>query len=391
MTGFRYTQIVTAPSLPTYRLIAEECGVGKTTVGRVLNNSGYVSEDVRRRVLEAAARLHYRFDPALAALSRRRWPQGAGLKTVTLAYVHNGARTTSPPSSPEFSGLVQRAEELGYAVDTFSLHDYPSSSALSRVIYARGIQGVLVQAFRDNVHLDLDWDRFFTVFIGPENDLPRVHNVQVDFRSALHQGVQACRERGYRKIGLALLNHYASGTNIPLQAQSLYEQLCLQDIGPQPRIFNYEVSTDFAVRFSRWFREERPDVVISTNIQPYYWLTAARHYDPRQKNLRIPRDVAFVSFRSHSDLPTMAHIDLREWDQGRQAVDLVHHQLQHGAIGKPSIPLRVLIPPIFVQGSSLPPARPRRTAVPSPKPAPSGGRNPVPANPPRKRSTKGSR
>lgn len=346
---------VSVPRLPTYRSIAEECGIGKTTVGRVLNNSGYVAEDVRRRVLDAAARLGYRFDPALAALSRRRWPQGAGLKTVTLAYVHNGVRTTGSPLCPEFSGLLERAQELGYSVDTFCLHDYPSSSALSRVIHARGIQGVLIQAFRDNVHLDLEWERFFTVFIGPENDQAHVHNVQADFRSALHLAIQACRRHGYRRIGLALMNHFASGTNVPLHAQALYERLGLEQGCPQPALFNFEPRDDsYALRFARWLRLEKPDVVVSTNIHPYYWITSARHYDRRKKNLRIPLDVAFVCFRSYPDVPHMAHVDLRERDQGRQAVDLVHQQLQHGAIGRPEMPLRLLVPPRWVDGASLP-------------------------------------
>ncbi len=341
--------------LPNYRSIAKESGVGKTTVGRVLQNSGYVSDEVRRRVLEAAGRLGYRPDPALGALARRRWPGGARPKTATIAYIHHGVSTDAIKAPPEFQGVRQRAQELGYAVDTFSLKEYSSFPALNRILHARGIQGVLVQAFRDTIHIDLKWQRFFTVFIGPENDLARVHNVQADFRSALHQAVKACRDRGYRKIGLALMNHAASGTNIPFHAQALYERLGLErDCGPQPQILTYEPSEDFAPQFYRWFRESRPDVVVSTNIQPYYWLTSAHHYDGRQRDRKIPGDVAFVCTRNSPDVHSIAHVDLREQEQGRQAVDLVHQQLQHGAIGKPMIPLRLLIPPTFIDGQSLP-------------------------------------
>lgn len=340
--------------LPNYRSIAKESGVGKSTVGRVLQNSGYVSDEVRNRVLDAARRLGYRPDPALGALSRRRWPGGAQPKTATLAYIYHGVSISSTKAPPEFHGAKQRAEELGYAVDTFSLADYPSLEVLNRVLHARGIQGVLVQAFRDNVHLDLEWPHFFTVFIGPENDLARVHNVQADFRSALHQAIQVCRERGYRKIGMTLMNHAASGTNIPFQAQALYEKAVLErEIGPQPEILTYEPSRDWFPNFSRWFRAATPDVVVSTNIQPHDWLTAASHYDRRQKNRNIPGDVGFVCTRGSSGTPHIAFMDLREREQGRQAVDLVHPQLQHGAIGKPEIPLRLLIPPLFVDGPSV--------------------------------------
>lgn len=344
--------------LPNYRSIAKESGVGKTTVGRVLQNSGYVSQDVRQRVLEAAGRLGYRPDPALGALARRRWPGGARLKTATIAYIHHGVSTDTVKSPPEFQGARQRALELGYAVDTFSLKEYPSFPALSRVLHARGIQGVLVQAIQDKIHIDLDWQRFFTVFVGPENDLARVHNVQADFRSALHQAVQICRDRGYKKIGIALMNHAAIGTNIPFQAQALYERSVTErEAGRQPPILTYEPSKEFFPQFFRWFREAKPDVVVSTNIQPYDWLKSAAHYDRRQRNRQVPGDVSLVCTRRSLGAPEVAHMDLREKEQGRQAVDLIHQQLQHGAIGRPAIPLRLLIPPAFVDGASLPEIR----------------------------------
>lgn len=348
-------------SLPNYRSIAKECGVGKTTVGRVLQNTGYVSDKVRQRVLEAAKRLGYRPDPALGVLARRRWPGGAQLKTATIAYIHHGIATADEKTAPEYHGVRQRAAELGYSTDAFSLRDYPSVSAINRVIFSRGIQGVLVQAFRDDIHIDLDWARFFTIFIGPENDLARVHNVQADFRSSLHQGVQVCKDRGYRRIGIALMNHSASGTNIPFNAQALYERFRLEgETGPQPQIIGYEPQDRFAPQFFQWFRREKPDVVVSTNIQPYYWLTSARYYDRGERNWKIPQDTAFVCLRSGADNPDVAHMDLREKEQGRQAVDLVHQQLQHGALGIPEIPLRLLIPPFFVDGSSLPEKKSRK-------------------------------
>jgi DNA-binding LacI/PurR family transcriptional regulator len=151
------------------------------------------------------------------------------------------------------------------------------------------------------------------------------------------------------------MNHAASGTNIPFQAQALYEQAGLERDGEQqPRILTYEPSREFAAQFYRWFREGQPDVIVSTNIQPYYWLASALHYDRRQRDRKIPGDVSFVCTRSGIDIPEVAHMDLREKEQGRQAVDLMHQQLQHGAIGKPEIPLRLLIPPVFVDGPSLP-------------------------------------
>ena len=45
--------------MPTIREVAKHAGVAPITVSRVLNNSGYASQDVRERVERAVAELHY--------------------------------------------------------------------------------------------------------------------------------------------------------------------------------------------------------------------------------------------------------------------------------------------------------------------------------------------
>ncbi len=352
--------------LPNYRTIAQACGVGKTTVGRVLQGVGYVSANVRQRVLDAAANLGYQPDPSLGALSRRRWPKGAQPHTVTLAWIFRGKKGTPSPQAPEFRGACGRAAELGYTIDSFNLSDYPGAAALSRVIYNRGIRGVLVQALRDGEQINLDWPLFFTIFVGPENDVARVHNVLADFRAAMHQGVTNCLERGYRSIGIALMNYQASGTNVPFRAQALYERERVEfALGPQPPLFEFQPKDPDAVPFRKWVKSHRVDAIVSTHIQPYYFLTSPNGPAHRFKILRVPQDIGFICLREAPELPDLTHMDLREFEQGRQAVDLAHQQLQHGMIGRPEVPLRLLIPPAFVSGNTLPAlSRPTRRVTP---------------------------
>src|SRR3954447_17934750 len=56
----------------TIARVAEEAGVGVGTVSRVLNGSPSVSEDTRRRVLEAIATLDYQPSAVARALSTGR-------------------------------------------------------------------------------------------------------------------------------------------------------------------------------------------------------------------------------------------------------------------------------------------------------------------------------
>ncbi len=45
--------------MPTIRDVAKRAGVAPITASRVINNTGYASEDVRRRVRQAADELGY--------------------------------------------------------------------------------------------------------------------------------------------------------------------------------------------------------------------------------------------------------------------------------------------------------------------------------------------
>lgn len=45
--------------MPTIRDVAERAGVSVTTVSRVLNNRGYISEATRRKVYQAMEELDY--------------------------------------------------------------------------------------------------------------------------------------------------------------------------------------------------------------------------------------------------------------------------------------------------------------------------------------------
>jgi LacI family transcriptional regulator len=58
--------------LVTLKIVAEKAGVSPTTVSRVINNSGYVSEDARRKVEKAIEILNYVPNNAARTLAKKR-------------------------------------------------------------------------------------------------------------------------------------------------------------------------------------------------------------------------------------------------------------------------------------------------------------------------------
>ena len=59
----------------TRKDIAELCGVSISVVSRALNNSGYVEESKRRKIIETAEKLNYIPQPVAMSLQERRTKQ----------------------------------------------------------------------------------------------------------------------------------------------------------------------------------------------------------------------------------------------------------------------------------------------------------------------------
>lgn len=58
--------------MPTIKDVALKAGVSVTTVSRVLNNRGYLSEELKKKVLQAMDELNYRPNELARSLSRSR-------------------------------------------------------------------------------------------------------------------------------------------------------------------------------------------------------------------------------------------------------------------------------------------------------------------------------
>jgi DNA-binding LacI/PurR family transcriptional regulator len=90
--------------------VARLAGVSQKTVSRVINDEPYVSEDVRRRVMEAADELGYRRNNAARALASGR--------TRAIGVVSLGTALYGPASL--LMGIERAVRRTGYALRVVS-------------------------------------------------------------------------------------------------------------------------------------------------------------------------------------------------------------------------------------------------------------------------------
>jgi LacI family transcriptional regulator len=327
----------------TLQDVASACGLGKSTVARVLSGNPHVSPETRKLVQAKAAELGYRPDPALRILSQHRWNRHT-VSNVTLALVTN--KTTRGDSSTIFRrGLSASADRLGYRLEEFNIRDFPSVGKLGTVLFNRGIRGLIIPPIITPIDWNLDWSRFSAVSCGiGEFRLP-IHSIDINHFAAVRLCWQQCVSRGYKRIGAALYRQPGPDQNDSLRhAAILYEQSLMP--ANQARLPIFDGTLEASEELERWFNDNRPDVVISLNGKAYWQI--------RDLGKRIPEDVGYcVLTRSASDPTPTAGATTQTARIADLAVNWLDQLLRTNECGLPCIPDEVLVEPEWFEHPSL--------------------------------------
>lgn len=178
---------------PTAKAVADLAAVSVTTVSRVVNGrGGGISEDTRKRVLEAARALRYRPN-SLAAALRRGYTRTVGLLVpdITDAYFHQIAR-----------GVDDVAQEHGYTVVLCNTDRRADKErAAIEALYDQGVDAMIFAGggVDDDAHLlDLPWELMHVVAVGPHS-LP-FPSVRVDDTATIRTAVCHLLDQGRRRV-----------------------------------------------------------------------------------------------------------------------------------------------------------------------------------------------
>ncbi|MGP4046217.1 LacI family DNA-binding transcriptional regulator [Streptomyces sp. 2A115] len=123
-------------SAPRSADVAQLAGVSRKTVSRVLNNEPYVSDDVRRRVIEAAEELGYRLNNAARALASGR--------TRSIGVVALG--TAGYGTASLLVAIEKAVRDSGYALRVVNTLDGEPDDIARAVgsLLEQGVDGIIV-------------------------------------------------------------------------------------------------------------------------------------------------------------------------------------------------------------------------------------------------------
>jgi len=346
--------------------VALKAGVHVTTVSLALRNHPRLPETTRRRIQGLAQEMGYTPDPLLRALVAYRGQIMPRRNPPTLAYVTNWTTRwgwkAATAHSDFFAGAEAKAKEIGFHLDHFWIREPGlTQGRLSRILHARGINGVIVASHGREMGdaLQFDWEQFSAVKIDYFPHQPALHNVTNNQCDIVRLAMQKVIAAGYRRIGFVMHRGWDHAVDHLWTAGYLCEQENLlpkeripahifPDANPIERWFNENNSpvVDLAP-FKKWLDRYKPEVVISKGSFVRSSFQAL--------GIEIPRDLSFVDVFLEDLTGATAGVRQNHQTVGALAVEILAGQLQHNKRGVPEIPTTTYVEGTWFDGASCPP------------------------------------
>jgi LacI family transcriptional regulator len=297
--------------------VAKRARVSVATVSAVLNDSAFVSADLKSRVQAAVAALGYHPNLLARSLAKRR--------TQTLGMI------VPDIANPFFPEVVRGAEDVAHAAGYTLLiassdNDVRKEEVYLRLFLSKRVDGVILTKAPGSMPKELQ--RAFANAGVPVVLLARTvagfatDAVELDDKGAAIEGVTHLLRLGYRRIGFIGGLHGASTSRKRLEGY----KAALRDAGIKfdPALV---VEGDFRVesgyRQGLQLLKARPDAVFIAN----YLMTVGFMEALRQYRLRCPEDVALVTCDDYpwmdSFAPRLTTIDLPKRELGAAAAQLL--------------------------------------------------------------------
>jgi LacI family transcriptional regulator len=309
--------------MATIHDVAAEAGVSIATVSRVLNNTDYVSDEVRERVLAAAEKLHYRPNRVAQSLRSSR-SQTIGVLVPQI-------------DQPFFSKLTFAIQQALHKNDYYTLvantmEARQQEKQYLHMLLEQRVDGVLIvpTGHSQDAFESLNSNGIPTVIIDRDvTDLDTADRVLCDNRQGAQEAMQYLIERGHRSICVIGGPAYSSAVQQRIAG-------CKRAIEEADTSINCDFITlelpEFELGYStaidRLNRDTRPTAIFAlSDVTAVGVIHAARRLD-----IRVPDDLSVVGFddialASYS-IPSLTTVTQPVEAMGVKAVELLMERIQ---------------------------------------------------------------
>jgi len=304
-------------SKATIKQVAAAAEVSTATVSRVLNESGFVSGEIKERVMDAVRRLNYQ--PSAIARSLKQD------KTFMIGVI------IPDISNPYFMGISRGLEDVvgkeGFQLMFCSSDENPDKERrLLQLLQEKRVDAIvlatsggndqLIKSLADsNVPIVLVDRRLESEEAGRGLDLVAEDNKDGAFRLT-----RKLLEDGHVRIGV--VNGPARVSTGRERFQGVLQAMKEQGLRSEPLVYNGDFSTDGGVRAVRSFLEmdTKPTAIVSLNNR----MSLGVLLEIVRSGLKVPEDMAVASFGEVEagallNKSGLYYIDQHPYDMGAKA------------------------------------------------------------------------
>lgn len=335
-------------SAPTVRSLARALGLSHTTVSDALRDKGRVDPATAARIRKAAKEAGYKRNPlAAAVMSELRRSRGGTFRGVLAAVDVFEPQRRDPHGvfhQELLRGGRERAGELGFKLEEFVVN--PAEMTLPRldgILQSRGIHGVLVlPSWYAPDWSGLDWSHYAGVYTDYIIERPALHCVCCNHYRSMIGLLARLAERGYKRPGLFVELGRDERTQHRFSAGFRSFQETRRGVEAVPMLVT---ATKRREEFVAWFRQHKPDVVLSHFTEVIDWM--------EECGASVPQTHGFVSLNLLYKTRPCAGLDQQPRELGARAVELLIAQLQRNELGVPAWPTTTTIPARWVEGPTV--------------------------------------
>lgn len=324
--------------------VGTEAGVSKSAVARALGNYGSVSEEVRKRVLNAAKKIDYEPDQIARSLKTKRTNTiGVIISDITTYFFTSVVR-----------GIADVASQSGYDLVLCNTDEDPEKeNKFLRVLVGRNVDGLIISVSGKNTYLKKLVRAGLPIILLDRRveDLETTQLV-VDNENGAYEAVTYLIRLGHRRIGIINGLAYIQTTEERFNG---YKK-ALQDnrIRLDPQLIKYG---DFKMAKAKEVTRELLDIknpLSALFISNEAMITGAL-LTLRERNINIPEQIAIVGFDDPvwGPLldPPLTAVSQPAYPMGTMACQTLLQKINEPGREKRSFEELVLKPKLIVRGS----------------------------------------
>ncbi|MDA9470206.1 LacI family DNA-binding transcriptional regulator [Enterococcus sp. 5H] len=303
--------------------VARKAQVSKSTVSRVISGNGYVSQESRKKVLEAMEALAY--SPNLIA---RNLQSG---ETKTIGFLAQGF---FDPLGVFLQSFISIAKTYNYYVTLYFTDGDKKKEieALNQMKYKQ-LDGVLILTRANSWDVIEPYSIYGPISTWHRIDSERIYSSYVDHYSGYLRSLDYLFQRGYRSIGHVLGNAENLNTKARMRAITDFNnkhQLPLEE----KWIFHDKTRLDNGRSIAQLWHE----LPQKTDAMAFYTDSVAAGFISELQTLgySIPEDVAVIGF-DNSEISRLMHITTVDYSIKHQAENsfiYIHNQLNQEKISE---------------------------------------------------------